>query len=388
MKSADVMVQKNQYNRMEFAGALGDLGTFIPYILVYITILKFDPAGVLLAFGLANVITGLVYRTPIPVQPMKAIGTFAIANASSISAGMIYAAGLVTGLFWMVIGLTGLDRYLAEIIKKPVAKGIVLGLGLLFVKQGLMMAWQGPFVAGLCVLIFFFLKDRRKVPVLLVIVLFGVLVTLWAKPETLGQVLSIQPDWKLPRVSWHLDFQELMQGLVLLALPQIPITFANGILAVTHENNELFPDRAVTVKKVTLSTSLMNLVSPWLGGIPMCHGAGGLAAHVRFGARTGGATVILGAVLIILALFFSNSVLTIFSLLPTAVLGMIMAIAGMELAKSSKDKNFVRRDWLVVVITAGVAFWNAGYALLVGLVLSKLLLKDQGNSETINMTRS
>lgn len=384
MSSGDQVVAKNQYNRMEFAGALGDLGTFIPYVLVYITILKFDPASILLAFGIANVITGLIYRTPIPVQPMKAIGTFAMANASIVNAGMIYGAGLATGLFWLVIGLSGMGRYLAEIIKKPVAKGIVLGLGLLFLKQGLAMAWQGPLVAGTGLLIFFGLKDRHKIPGLLVILIFGVVTTLWNKPDTVTQLLSIKPVWRLPVFHWQFSLQELMSGILILALPQVPITFANGILAVSNENNELFPDRAVTIKKLTLSTALMNLVSPWLGGIPMCHGAGGLAGHVRFGARTGGATVILGVVLIILGLFFSNSVLMLFSLLPTAVLGVIMTIAGGELVRSSRDKQFDVLELLVYMVTAGIAFWNAGYAVLVGLVLSKILLKDQTvNNQTM-----
>jgi hypothetical protein len=38
----------------------------------------------------------------------------------------------------------------------------------------------------------------------------------------------------------------------------------------------------------------------------MCHGAGGLAAHYRFGARTGGSDVYAGLILLFFAFFFAG----------------------------------------------------------------------------------
>ncbi|MCK7502349.1 MAG: hypothetical protein MZW92_80145 [Comamonadaceae bacterium] len=62
---------------MEWAGAFGDLGTLVPFLLAYISLVKVDPFGVLFAFGVAKIVAGLYYRTPFPVQPMKAVGVIA-----------------------------------------------------------------------------------------------------------------------------------------------------------------------------------------------------------------------------------------------------------------------------------------------------------------------
>ncbi|MNC91396.1 hypothetical protein D3C83_76500 [compost metagenome] len=86
-----------------------------------------------------------------------------------------------------------------------------------------------------------------------------------------------------------MTWQEFMIGALFLALPQVPLTLGNAIIAITEENNRLFPERRVTEEKVAVSTGIMNLLGPIVGAVPMCHGAGGMAGHVRFGARTGGA---------------------------------------------------------------------------------------------------
>jgi hypothetical protein len=118
----------------------------------------------------------------------------------------------------------------------------------------------------------------------------------------------------------------------------------------------------------TVVTGLMNLVAAPLGGVPMCRGAGGLAGHVRFGARTGGALVILGGLLLALALFYADSVATVFRLFPLPILGIILFFGGMELAASVNGENFGRAERTVLVVTAAVALWNVG-AYLAGLLL-------------------
>lgn len=160
---------------------------------------------------------------------------------------------------------------------------------------------------------------------------------------------------------------------MLLALPQVPLTLGNGIIALAAENNDLFPERPVTVRKVALSTALMNLISPFAGGIPMCHGAGGMAGHVRFGARTGGATVILGLILLGLALIFGRSLPLRLQLFPPAVLGIVMFLAGVELVSSARDFGQGKGDLFLLAITTGLAVWNAGAALLAGIALSFFL---------------
>ena len=87
----------NEFNRSELAGAFGDLGTLVPFVVGYITINRLDPQGVLLGFGLLAVVTGLYFRTPMPVQPMKAIATMAIAHPETITPAAIFVSAIVTG---------------------------------------------------------------------------------------------------------------------------------------------------------------------------------------------------------------------------------------------------------------------------------------------------
>ncbi len=74
---------KNLYNKMEWAGAFGDIGTLIPFVVAYITIVKIEPLGLLFMFGICLLASGFYYRTPLPVQPMKAIGAAAIVGGIS-----------------------------------------------------------------------------------------------------------------------------------------------------------------------------------------------------------------------------------------------------------------------------------------------------------------
>ena len=53
-------MNRNRYDRSEWAGAFGDLGTLIPFIIGYISILKFDPLGVLFMFGVFLIVSGFI----------------------------------------------------------------------------------------------------------------------------------------------------------------------------------------------------------------------------------------------------------------------------------------------------------------------------------------
>lgn len=162
-------------------------------------------------------------------------------------------------------------------------------------------------------------------------------------------------------------------GALILAIPQLPLSLGNACIAVVAENNDLFPDRCVSERKVATTMGLMNLASPLLGGIPMCHGAGGMAGHVRFGARTGGALVILGALLMLLAIFLGDSVEMIFQAFPAAILGVILFFTGIELALSARDVGHRKEDFYLMLVTAGFATWNMGVAFLAGVLLDQAL---------------
>ena len=302
---------RNRFDRMEWAGAFGDLGTLIPFVVAYISLLKMDPYGVLFAFGVAKIVSGLHYRTPFPVQPMKAIGAVSTAQAAqtlTITPNAVYGAGIVTGLVWLILGATGTAKRLAELVSRPVAVGIVMGLGFAFMLEGIKMMSQGWWLGGAALLGTMLLLESRTLPVMFLLLLVGAFAAVAQDPPLLDELGKVSIDFRLPAFALGtMTWNDLVIGTIFLALPQLPLTLGNAVIAITEENNRLFPQCPVSEKKVAISTGVMNLLGPLVGGVPMCHGAGGMAGHVRFGARTGGASIILGVLLVVLALFFADS---------------------------------------------------------------------------------
>jgi len=365
---------RNRFNRFEWAGAFGDLGTLIPFIVGYVSVVGMDPCGVLFAFGLGMVVSGSYYGTPFPVQPMKAIGAVATAQAgnAAITAQTIGAAGLVTGALWLLLGATGFAKRLRAWVSNAVASGIVLGLGVGLMLTAIRMMSGGWLLAGAALAVTLLLLIRPAVPAMLLLLVFGAGVALFQDPTLARELRAIEPELRLPGIGLPgLSWDVLAIGVLMLALPQLPLTLGNAVIATTRENNRLFPDRPVSERKVMLSTGIMNLGSAVMGGVPMCHGAGGMAGHVRFGARTGGAMIILGSMLLLLAIFFSGSIQTLFRMFPTPILGVILFLAGAQLAwgPGASLKQMRGTGRLVMLGTAGVALWNVGMAFLVGLTL-------------------
>ena len=360
----------NDYNKMEFAGAFGDLGTLIPFVVGYITLNKMDPLGILVAFGLFKIFVGLYFRTPVPIQPMKAIGGMAIAHAGSITPGMIWGSGIFTGLFWLLMGLTGAITWIEKITTKPVVRGIMLGLGLSFVVEGLSMMRGTPWIAIGGVIITLLLLNSKRFPAMLCLLAYGIVVAFIQKPELIGELSNLSIRFRLPELTFgRISWKELLSGFVILGLPQAPLTLGNAIIGTVAENNQYFPDRKVTAKTISLDHGVMNLISTCIGGVPMCHGAGGMAGHIRFGARTGGALVILGLIVLLTGLFLSDSVALLFQVFPRPILGVILFFAGVELALVVKDVKLKKQNLFVLLVTAGTAMWNMGVAYLAGLIL-------------------
>jgi MFS superfamily sulfate permease-like transporter len=363
----------NRFDRMEWAGAFGDLGTLIPFAVAYISLLKVDPYGMILAFGVANICVGLYYKTPMPVQPMKAIGAVATTQAAQtivITPGAVYGAGLVTGIIWLVLGLTGAARKVADLVSRPVAIGIIMGLGFSFMFEGIKMMAQGWALGAIGLAGTLLLLTNRVVPVMFLLLLFGAAVAIFQNPALMQEFARMEfglrlPTWQLGSLTWN----ELVIGTLFLALPQVPLTLGNAVIAITEENNRLFPGRAVSENRISVSTGLMNLFGSTIGAIPMCHGAGGMAGHVRFGAHTGGATIILGVFLVGLALFLSGSIETVFRIFPTPVLGVILFLTGGQLALGSCDFGEGKNDRFVTLTTAAFSMWNIGLAFLFGMAL-------------------
>jgi MFS superfamily sulfate permease-like transporter len=370
----------NRFDKMEWAGAFGDLGTLVPFVVAYIAVLKMDPFGILFAFGAALMICGLYYKTPIPVQPMKALGAAAVTQAAQtavITPATVYSAGLVTGAIWLILGVSGAATRIGKLVPRSVVIGIVLGLGLSFMIEGIKLMSTQWLIAAVGLLGTLLLLTSRAIPAMFLLLLFGAVCGLIQDPAMLHALSAVRVQFRLPSfalasIGWH----DVWLGTLFLALPQLPLTLGNAVIAVREENNRLFPDRSVSDAKLASSTGLMNLASSAVGGVPMCHGAGGMAGHVAFGARTGGATIILGAILLTLAFCFSASIETILKVFPQAVLGVILFLTGAQLSLGCGDfsKNKVER--FITLATAAFAVWNVGLAFIVGIVLAYMAKRD------------
>jgi len=367
---AAMRIAGNEYSLREAAGAFGDLGTLIPFIVGYITVAKIDPSGVLVAFGMFKIIAGLTYRTPVPIQPMKAIGTAAISSAGAITPAAIWASGLFTGILWLVMGLSGAVGWIAKITSRPVIHGLVLGLGLGFLLEGIKLAQDELVLTVAAVAVTFVLLSYERVPAMLVLLGFGIVVSLVRDPALLTELGAMSFRFRVPEVALgEIGWQDLVTGVLVLGLPQAALTLGNAIVAIVEENNQLFPDRPITVRGIAIDHGVMNLIGASIGGVPMCHGAGGMAGHVRFGARTGGALVILGVLILVTGLFFADSIGTLFKLFPPALLGVILMFGGLELAAGVQASSLSKADRYVMAFTAGTALWNMGAAYVGGLAL-------------------
>ena len=359
---------------MEWAGAFGDLGTLIPFVVAYISVLKIDPFGILFSFGTAMVVCGLYYKTPFPVQPMKALGAIAATQAAQtavINQATVFSAGLVTGLIWLLVGVTGTAGRVAKLVPRCVVSGIVLGLGMSFMIEGIRYMSSGWLVAMAGLVGTLLLLTNRSIPAMFLLLIFGALCGVTQNPEAFRALTAMKlqlhgPSFALYAVNWH----DVMIGTLFLALPQLPLTLGNAVIAIREENNKLFPERAVTENTIATSTGVMNLASAAVGGVPMCHGAGGMAGHVAFGARTGGAPIILGTILLCLAFCFSGSISAVFNIFPRAVLGVILFLTGAQLSLGSGEFSKDKAKRFITLVTAAFSMWNVGLAFIVGISLS------------------
>lgn len=366
------------FNRNELAGAFGDLGVAIPLITAMLVTNGLDPASVFILFGLMHIYTGFAFGLPMPVQPLKAMAVIMLTVRPPKE--VLYAAGLVVGVFFAILALTNLVKYLDR-IPRSVTRGIQFGLGvnLILIALGYMQreAYLGYLLAIVGVVVTVALYNSRRIPPALLLVLLGLGVAVAMGFPTSLVANGVGID--LPKLHAP-TFGDILSGAVLLAVPQIPLSIGNSIIATSLLTRDLFPAREATARKLSFTYGAMNLVSPFFSGIPVCHGAGGLAGHYRFGGRTGGAVVIIGVLFVILGLFFSGVIHEVLRIFPFALLGVILFFAGLELALLLRDVSARREDFFVALVVGMIIIGLPyGYAigLALGLGLAYLLQKNR-----------
>ena len=359
--------------RGDLGGALGDLGTLLPFLVGFIVLAGVHPTSILLAFGLSLIAVGWRLGIPFPVQPMKAVGAAALASTvvgGQAMPAVLALAALITGVFWLIAAWSGLARWLARHVSRDVIHGVVLGLGIALIVAGLRRMESDALLGGVSVVLALVLLGRGGWLTMPALMAVGWAVGGWRQPELVQALASTPWAVHLPEPHWA-AFNQPGVGLAAigLAAAQIPLTFGNAILGIVAETRRLFPAVALDENRAARGTGLMNLLAGGLGAPPMCFGAGGMAAQVTCGARTGRAPVFLGSVLLLAGLFASGQLIALLSLLPAGTLGAMLFVAGFSLtigtAGSSRDKE----ARAVLLTTAAVSVWNAGVGVVVGVVL-------------------
>lgn len=308
---------------LELIGSLGDLGTFIPIACGLIIINKVSGASLFLAAGLLYITAGVYFKIPMPVQPLKATSALAIAIGASASTIAFVCFFMAAALF----GITffNLDRLIARLFTRPIIRGIQLGLAFILIKSGFALVLGGSSGSS----------------------------------------------------SLSADSLNIYQAFFLLFLPQLPLTLANSIYATCDTAQIYFKDKAnkVTPKALFMSLGIANLVSGCIGGIPLCHGSGGLTAHYRLGARKGLCGVCIGSAFLLTALAFSLGAGIAIRAIPFWLLGISLIYIGIRHGALIGDIIRFPRECSVAVIIGlfSLIFNNLAAAFSIGIAVNFLL---------------
>ena len=356
-----------EFNLRELAGSMGDFGTLFPLAVSYIAINGMNPAGLFIMLGLTNIALGLIYKLPMPLQPKKIIAVTAISQKWDPS--LIHASGFGLGILWLFLSLTGLLQKLVKITPDFIVRGIQLALGITLAVQAVKWAVPSPWLGVLAIALVVLLRDNRYAPASLVLMALGVGIVAWQgnMPNSWDFSLTL-PPLSIPKL------QDVWKAMLLAGFAQIPLSITNAVIAPAALIREYFPEKAVSEKKLLLNMGWMNVVSSFFSGMPMCHGAGGLAGQYYFGARTGGASILEGLIEVAIGLFLSRSIADIMANFPMPLIAGMMLMVGFQLARTVRKL----RGWeLGLAIGTAIlsVFTNIGIGFIGGLLATLVYRK-------------
>ncbi len=361
-----------RFNLRELGGALGDFGPLHPLFLSSVRVLGLNPASIMLVMGASNILLGAYYRIPLPIEPMKALTIYALANRWDT--GLMLATAFGTAILWLSLSLSGLLDRMLRFVPDDVARGIQLALAVYLLSESLKLMGASPGMAllSIAIIVMTMMPTRWRIPIPPTLPLF--FIGFMMASSSLMEEEPIAVGFYTPRV--HLfSIGDIWRGMLEVGFAQAFLTLSNAVLATRIAVNERFT-RKIRDGQLALNMGLMNLGAAFLGCVPLCHGSGGFMAQYLYGARTGGAMVMEGVIELVSALFLSTVVTTIFSRFPLAIVGAILLPASMELGRGALRL----RGWrmLIAILVAAASYLtNLGVGFLIGLAahLTALRLK-------------
>ncbi|MFX1281099.1 MAG: putative sulfate/molybdate transporter [Promethearchaeota archaeon] len=368
---------KRKFSLKEFGGAFGDWGTLIPFIIGYISIVGLNPAGIFLTLGLTNIILGIRFNLPLPVQPQKTIGTVAISDAWDPN--MVISTGFGTGVIWFILGLSKKLNKIVQKIPTITVRGIQLGLAIILGWTGIILFMENYLLGIISVLIILIFIKNKPIPSAIILTLLGIIILFFSRNILLSDIEFGLPNFSFGFPTW----KNFILGMIYAGIAQLFLTLTNVMIATVVLIKDLFPERENVVDANTLALNMgfMNLVSPFFTGMPTCHGSGGLMAQYAFGARTGGSMIMEGIMEIILGLFFSEILFLLFSEFPQAILGAMLIYTAYLLGRVA-FRDFSKRKFPIILISAIFCYFlNITIGFFIGLFLylifKKLIEKDE-----------
>lgn len=369
-----------EFNLRELAGSMGDFGTLVPLAIGYIVIVGLNPAGFLVMLGLTNIFLGLVYKIPMPLQPKKVVATAAIAQKWSPS--LVYGTGFSLGLAWLGLSFTKIKgepliEKMSKYTPQCVIRGILLALGISLAITGFEMLLSGLLFGLIAIILIVVLRNNKNAPAALVLVLLGIVIIAF-QGQLLGVIIF---NFTLPPLTAP-TLQSMYQGMLLAGIAQIPLSITNAVIVVAALIKDYFPERAVSEKRIMQNMGVMNVVAPFIGGFPMCHGGGGLVAQYSFGARTGGANIMEGSIELILGLLFAGSIVALFSAFPIGIVAAMLLFVSVQLVSFVKDIKRDLREIGIMLVTAILSILtNMAVGFAVGIIVFYVLKKIKSEND-------
>ncbi|PSO48204.1 MAG: transporter [Cyanobacteria bacterium SW_9_44_58] len=367
-----ILKSRFRWDRNEFSGAFGDIGADLPLLISVANVANLNGTNLLVMFGGMQILSGLLYPFPMPVQPLKAMATIVISQ--KLTAATLHGAGLAIGIIMLLLTFTGSLEWLAKKIPKSVVRGIQFGLGLKLASVALGDFVQtdgitGYGLAAIAFIIAVILIGNRRLPAALPIIAMGVGYAVFFQVDTTELVnqFGVQlPSWHVPTLT------DIQTGFIVLTLPQIPLSLGNSVLATRQLVQDYFPHQSVTIRKIGFTYAVMNLINPWFGGMPTCHGSGGIAGHFVFGARTGGSVIIYGILLLGMGLFFGSGFDLLAKVFPLPILGVLLLFKAVALVALIRDTAHLQKDFSIIIIV-GLLGASLPYGFALGLLVGVIL---------------
>ncbi len=365
IQNIHLLTRDIKFDRNELSGAFGDTGTVIPLLIGILLATGMDAGIVFIAYGVMQILTGLIYRIPMPVQPLKAVAVIVITQ--KLSADIMLCGGLTIGILMLILTALGVIDIFAKIIPKAVVRGIQFGLGLqlimLAIKEYIPSERFSDYIlVFISFLIVIMLLGNRRIPPALILIPAGIVYGIIFNNSNV-----INPQSHNYTIFNAITLDNMVKGFFILALPQISLSLGNSIYATSQLSEDLFAGKSIPPKKIALTYAFMNIVKPFFGGIPVCHGSGGMAGHYTFGARTGGSVIIFGLFMVATGVMFGTKGIKVLQMFPMPLLGVILCFEAFTLLGLISDVISNKVDLKISLLVAALSV-VLPYGYIIGMI--------------------